>query len=756
MAMFAVIDAAPLLALQIDEITDSFDEAFGQLNASPIEADSSGNRDLPEIMPSRTVPLAEVEPAVRSKVSAEAYRLVIKTPITNSERLRVKFQLEKIASNASGQQPRVLVMFEPQQEPSGMNVKTAIGEASDFEACLGIARLLTGPTGGKLNSTAFVNPSLSGHAVLVAMACQNIVMQPQAEIGNASGPDEAVDETMRQSYLQIGRQRAHFPEAVVRSMLDAQSEVYRVVMLDKSTRFASKDELELIRTSGQLLEQDRVTIPGQKGMFNGQQSRQFQWIDGLADSVDALMQFYEIERLSDVSSVLALENPIATMFEIDGPITNSLVNRCIRALRESRRSGQMNLCIVTLNSSGGDLDQSNRLAGFLLDLRNNGVQTVAIIDRQAVGDAALIAMACDQVFAVAGSRFGGVGAVSIPVEEIYQYSALWSKLAERSGKNAACFYGVISDEIPLNEFRNPNGGIQLANQRLLRQDNKAQGWNLIAETPEINQIDLNEALKRGWIAGEVRSRDSVAEQVGLNALPPPKRVSNFEQWLSNLAANRMIAIVLLTIGLATFTTELTAPGTIFFGFISLVAFSGFFWLQFLNGTVESLEIVLFFSGLLAIVLEILVVPGFGVFGIGGMVLCLSSLVLASQRFVIPVTTIQWNQLAWNVLSVSAAAFSSLLVLFFLSARIQRSPLFKLLELKPPTVVAAGEVPSSPLQDLIGKSGRAITACNPFGRAVVDGTTHNVKSIGGFIDPDATVVVKKVDDRTLIVEASKLP
>ena len=66
------------------------------------------------------------------------------------------------------------------------------------------------------------------------------------------------------------------------------------------------------------------------------------------------------------------------------------------------------------------------------------------------------------------------------------------------------------------------------------------------------------------------------------------------------------------------------------GFVSAVAFMLFFWSKFLHGTAGWLEVLLFLGGVCFLLLEVLVLPGFGIFGLGGGAMILASLVLASQ------------------------------------------------------------------------------------------------------------------------------
>ena len=65
------------------------------------------------------------------------------------------------------------------------------GQGSDFGAALDLARYLSGLSDAK--TVAYIPRALKGHAVLAAMACEEIVMAPDATIGEA-GLDEPADE----------------------------------------------------------------------------------------------------------------------------------------------------------------------------------------------------------------------------------------------------------------------------------------------------------------------------------------------------------------------------------------------------------------------------------------------------------------------------------------------------------------------------------------------------------------------------------
>src|SRR5262249_19725741 len=90
-----------------------------------------------------------------------------------------------------------------------------------------------------------------------------------------------------------------------------------------------------------------------------------------------------------------------------------------------------------------------------------------------------------------------------------------------------------------------------------------------------------------------------------------------------------LAVLLLFIVIVGIYVELHSPGTGIGGFVAALVFLLFFWSNFLNGTAGWLEVLLFLGGIFCLLLEVLVIPGFGIFGLGGGVMILASLVLAS-------------------------------------------------------------------------------------------------------------------------------
>ena len=121
-----------------------------------------------------------------------------------------------------------------------------------------------------VKTVAFIPKSIKGHAVLVAMACEEIVMAPDAEIGEAGidlHPDEAIDPTVRSGYFQIADRRKTIPAQVALGMLDRQAEVLQVEHAEVSSQFVLRSELEEFERT-HAVQSEKVIVPaGRAGHF---------------------------------------------------------------------------------------------------------------------------------------------------------------------------------------------------------------------------------------------------------------------------------------------------------------------------------------------------------------------------------------------------------------------------------------------------------------------------------------------------------
>ncbi|MDB4338854.1 nodulation protein NfeD, partial [Rubripirellula sp.] len=183
-----------------------------------------------------------------------------------------------------------------------------------------------------------------------------------------------------------------------------------------------------------------------------------------------------------------------------------------------------------------------------------------------------------------------------------------------------------------------------------------------------------------------------------------------------------------------------------------LCFSLYFWIKLLAGTAEWFELILFTLGIICIGIEFFVIPGFGIFGIGGFLLTGLAIVLMSQTFVIPRNTYQLNAFSHGVW-VMLGGFAGLLTgLILMRTLLSRIPGFRGLVMDSPDLVALNDAERIENYDhLLGADGVATTPLHPSGKAKFGEETVQVVSEGIAIESGTRLKVIQVFANRVIVE-----
>src|SRR5262245_48356332 len=180
----------------------------------------------------------------KAPAPAQAGRLIrVPLPLAGNADTQVKRAVQKSLAELPRGDGRPVLVFEfssPQNHT---------GQGSDFSRALALARFLSSREASVAKTVAYVPKTLKGHAVLVAMACEEIVMAPEATIGEAGldePSEEAIDPTVRSGYSEIANRRRTIPVEVALAMLDKNVEVLKVET-EVSPEFVLAGELDALK-----------------------------------------------------------------------------------------------------------------------------------------------------------------------------------------------------------------------------------------------------------------------------------------------------------------------------------------------------------------------------------------------------------------------------------------------------------------------------------------------------------------------------
>jgi membrane-bound serine protease (ClpP class) len=219
--------------------------------------------------------------------------------------------------------------------------------------------------------------------------------------------------------------------------------------------------------------------------------------------------------------------------------------------------------------------------------------------------------------------------------------------------------------------------------------------------------------------------------------------------------------LLLVFGVACLYLELHVNSGLL-GILSALCFGIFFWSKFLNGTAGWLEVVLFVLGIGCLVMEIFVIPGFGVFGVSGALMVLGSLVMASQTFGNLEPNADLNQMTRTMLTLSASIGTVIVMAVAMNRFLPQIPFLNQMILQPPGAAPEDVVneprlrpdadasQESPADFTVGQTGEVFTDLRPAGKVLLNGEYVDVVSEGPYIGRGQTIKVVSVAGNRIVV------
>jgi membrane-bound serine protease (ClpP class) len=672
----------------------------------------------------------------------ETVALPLRLPITGSRdtvvRGAILRQLDRLEARLP-QRGQLILRFDAEADDAA---------ASDFGRALDLARFLTSPRLSGVKTVAWLPAGVQGHAVLVALACDEIVMPPEAVLGPAAEAGAAVDEAMRAAYREIAARRRTVPAAVAVGMLDPALEVLRV-STDEGEEFVTRDGLQAVK--------DRVAVVNVEPVapapvaLAGRRARELGFVSKLAGSPAELARGLGIDERAlagDPSLEGGWQGVQVTLAGVIGP---DAVARTRSRIERAVADGANFVCL-RIDSAGGVPEQSLVLANWLAGLDDARVRTVAWVPNEALGDAALVALACDELVMKPTAVLGGEGSAALDQRRAEPLVVAWrggvARLRDRPWSLPLAT--VVPGLSVSRAEQQGTGRVEYFSAAELAGRKDRDDWRVGAElgTGPL-RLDGRRAEEVGLATHLADDFAGLKRAYGLEGDVALSEPGWADELLAALASPGL-AWVLLLVGMAGLYIELKTPGIGFGGFVSMVAFIIYFWSQYLHGTSGWLEVMLFLAGLVCVMAEIFVLPGFGVLGLGGGLLVIASLVLASQSFVVPMNDYQMRQMQWSLLGLLGATAGVGLLAILVQRWLPATPGLRSVLLEPPAEPAFddGEL----LADLIGVRGTTTSRLAPAGKARIGGEVRDVTSDGGLVEPGEAVQVVAVRGGRLVVRA----
>jgi membrane-bound serine protease (ClpP class) len=653
---------------------------------------------------------------------------------------------------------------------------------STFHQVYGLADFLSSASLPNVTTIAWVPKTVVGNNVVVALACGEIVMHPDAQLGDI-GLGRALEPEQQNVVRSMVSKRRNkkVNESLATALMDPQATLVQLTLEPETgateKRLVTEDEAERIRRSGVVI-RDRQTLKdaGAPGLFSGATARgndilivrTAQDRRELADAYTLPGESLREQRAPGAGSAVSL-------IEVKGMIDPLLESFLLRQIDRAVAGGSKTI-IFEIESPGGMMYESRDLAFAIADLEHRDIRTVAYVPKEAYSGAAFIALGCDEIYLQErGSQTAQIGDI-LPLEmreggvmerapeKILAPLREWlHDIAVAKGRPAGLCMAMADPKIDIYRATNKRTGqVAFMSEDELHQ--AGEDW-LKGEPIEESRGDVPLTLRAGrahelGIAeAPVAGFDEVKQRVGVPLDLNPVKIGR--TWIDDLVwvlNNSFVTGLLFFIGIICIYLELHFM-TGLLGIVSALCFALFFWSKVLGGTAGWLEVVLFLFGLGCLALEIFVLPGFGVFGVSGILLIFAGLVMASQTFGNLETGRDMSAATTTLGTLSASVLAVIVIAMALSRFLPRIPILNQMILTPPGMhdMAGPDEPrlrpdltGSAAGALVGKQGAALTVLRPAGKAQIDGRLLDVVSDGPFIPEGAPIEVLQISGNRIVV------
>ncbi|ABG60092.1 serine protease, ClpP class [Cytophaga hutchinsonii ATCC 33406] len=371
--------------------------------------------------------------------------------------------------------------------------------------------------------------------------------------------------------------------------------------------------------------------------------------------------------------------------------------------------------ILDMDTYGGALLDADKIRMALLKYPK---PVYVYINKNAASAGALISIACDSIYMDAGSIIGAATVVDgegKPAPDKYQSDmrAMMRTTAETNHRNPVFAENMVGKAVGADSLTVGN----------------------------VTTFTTSEAIKNGYCEAEIHSLEELYTYLHLHhAAITHFELSTTDQ-IVNFFMNPALRGLLLLLIIGGIYFELQTPGIGVALFAALVGIALYFIPSYLNGLAENWEILIFFIGAVLLILEITVIPGFGLAGLSGLVLIVSSLILVGlNNDTFDFTFVPESDIYITSATVLAAFTAGTVLAFAAGNRFMKSALFNKISLQDTFQSSDGFTSNFHTEVLTGKQGTSYSVLRPSGKILLDGNVYDAYTRGEYVEANKAVEV----------------
>ncbi|MBY0432713.1 MAG: nodulation protein NfeD [Cyclobacteriaceae bacterium] len=423
----------------------------------------------------------------------------------------------------------------------------------------------------------------------------------------------------------------------------------------------------------------------------------------------------------------AQNGPVVMVMEIKAEIDPRML-RYVKLSLEHAEKIKADYVIVEMDTYGGVLTDAKEIVDQIMAFKK---PIWVFVNSDAASAGALISIACDSIYMAPGASIGaatvveGAGGQAAPDKYQSYMRSIMRSTAEENGRDPRIAEGMVDEKVVIDSVK--------------------QAGKVITFT-------TSEAIANGYCEAKV---ESIEEILARNNVTNYKleyyRLGTTEKIIA-FFLNPFISGLLILVIIGGIYFELQTPGVGFPLFAAITALVLYLVPYYLNGLAEYWEILALFTGIILIILEIFVIPGFGVAGVLGIGMTVGSLILIMlNNDFFNFDFVPLGDIVVAMMATIGGLTGGALLLFFGGARLTQTKAFRRMALTDTQEKEKGYTSNFNEGPLTGKTGTAYTVLRPSGKVMIEDKIYDAFTRGEFVDKEEKIEVISVEGSSLRVK-----
>jgi membrane-bound serine protease (ClpP class) len=405
--------------------------------------------------------------------------------------------------------------------------------------------------------------------------------------------------------------------------------------------------------------------------------------------------------------------PVVYRIAVTGVVENGLAPYVARSLREAQSAGAV-AAYLDIDTPGGRVDAAERIADAV---RAAAIPVYAYVNPRAYSAGALIAISSNGIYMRPGAVIGAATPVDgqggkAPEKMVSAMRAEFRAVAEQRGLDPKLAEAMVDENVEIP-------GVVAKGQLLT--------------------LSTSEAIRLGFAKGQAGDEAALLAAIGHPGARVVATQTNWAEGIVRFLTNPLVSPLLLSLGILGLVFEIKTGGFGLGGLLSLVSLGLFFGSSLILGLAGWEEVLLLGLGMIALAVEVFIIPGFGVAGVMGLLAIVASMVLALMGgYPTP------GDVAQALAVLGASLFITAAVIYAWLRHLPNSGRFSGLLLKGAGHRDDGFTTAPSRPELVGRDGTALTDLRPSGTARIGEERIDVVTEGEYVPQGSRVQVVQSD------------